>query len=154
MTIVDRVPCKCRWKCREYIDLSRGKSPEKPEAYVAKMHNHMLIYIYTYICTHTHPQKGSFFNHFHEKKCRKLWADYKNCPCRLKRPANIEHMLMSMVPPNVDPIWSTSVHLLIYRPVKPSLKVNEVTVILLSAYAIGGRIVRTPPDFFFFLFFF
>ena len=40
------------------------------------------------------------------------FPDSKKCQCRLKRPANVEHMSMSLVLPNVDPIWSTSVHLL------------------------------------------
>ena len=79
MSNVDRVPCKCRWKCRKYIDLSRGKSPKKPESYVEKMQSHMLIYIYIYIYiythTHTHLQKGSFFKHLHEKKCKELGTD-------------------------------------------------------------------------------
>ena len=117
MSNADRVPCKCRWKCRwkcrKYIDLSRKKAQ--------KNQNHMLkrcriicwytcIYIYTH--KHTHTQKGSFSKHFHEKKCKKLGTDSKKCQCRLKRPANVEHMSMSMVPPNVDPIWSTSVYTL------------------------------------------
>ena len=95
-----------------------GKSPKKPASYVEKMQNHMLIYIYIYIYiqththTHTHPQKGSFFKHFHEKKCKNSGTDSRKCRCRLKRPANVEHMSMSMVPPNVDPIWSTSVYTL------------------------------------------
>jgi len=45
-----------------------------------------------------------------------LGTDSKKCQCRLKRPANVEHMSMSMVPPNVDPIWSTSVHTLTTSP--------------------------------------
>ena len=76
------------------------------------MQNHILIFIHIYILTHTHPQKGSFFKHFHEEKCKKLGTDSKKCQCRLKRPAIVEHMSMSMVPPNVDPIWSTSVYTL------------------------------------------
>ena len=31
-----------------------------------------------------------------------------------------------------------------YRPVKPSLEINQVTAILLPAYTISGVIVRTP----------
>jgi len=117
MSNVDRVPCKCRWKCRKYIDLSRKKSPKTPESHVEKMQNHMLIYIYIYIYiyTHTHPQKGSFFKHFHEKKCQKVLTDSKKCQCRLKTPANVEHMSMLMVPPNVDPIWSTFLYTLTRR---------------------------------------
>jgi len=73
MSNVDTVPCKCRWKCRKYIDLWRGKSPQTPQLYVEKMQNRMLIYIYIYMNTHTHtrPQKSSFFEHFHDKKCKK-----------------------------------------------------------------------------------
>jgi len=59
MSNVDRVPCKCRWKCRKYINLSRKKSPK----------NHMLkkcriicwYYIYTYIHTQTHTHKKAYF---------------------------------------------------------------------------------------------
>jgi len=42
------------------------KKPQKPESFVEKMQNHMLIYIYIYVytLTHTHPQKGSFFTEF------------------------------------------------------------------------------------------
>jgi len=118
MSNVDSVPCKCRWKCRKYIDLSREKSLKSPESYVEKMQNHMLIYIYihTYTHTHTHTQKGSFFKNFHEKKCQKLGTDSKKCQCWLKRPANVEHMSMSTVPPNADPIWSTSVNPLTLDP--------------------------------------
>jgi len=56
MSNVDRVPCKCRCKYRKYINLSREKRPTKPESYVEKMQNRMLIYIciYIYIYTHTH----------------------------------------------------------------------------------------------------
>ena len=54
MSNVNRVPCKYRRKCRKYIDLSREKNPKKPESYVGKMQNHMLIYIYIYIYIHTH----------------------------------------------------------------------------------------------------
>jgi len=80
------------------------------------MQNHMLIYIYTYThtLTHTHAHTGSFFKHFHKEKCKKLGIDSKKCQCRLKRPANVEHMSMSMVPPNVDPILSTSVYTLTF----------------------------------------
>jgi len=42
-----------------------------------------------------------------DKKYQKMT---KKCQCRLKRLANVEHMSMLMVPPNVDPIWSTSIH--------------------------------------------
>jgi len=34
--------------------------------------------IYTHTHTHTHTQKGSFFKHFHEEKCKKLGTDSKN----------------------------------------------------------------------------
>ena len=99
----------------ENMSIYHGKkSPKKPESYVEKMQNRMLIYICIYICihthTHTHPQEGSFFKHFHQEKSKKLGTDSKKFQCRLKRLANVEHMSMSMVPPNVDPIWLTSVH--------------------------------------------
>ena len=71
------------------------------------------IYIYTHTHTHTHTHKKTHFSkHFHEKKCKKIGTDYKKCQCRSKRLSNVEHMSMSMVPPNVDPIWSTSVYTL------------------------------------------
>ena len=90
------------------------KNTKKPESYVGKMQKHMLIYIYIHIHTHTHthPQEGSFFKHFHERQYQKLGNDSKKCQYRLKRPANIEHMSMTMVAPNVDPMWSTSVYTL------------------------------------------
>jgi len=68
MSNVDRVPCKCRWKCRKYIDLSRGKSPKKPEAYVEKMQNHILIFIHIYILTHTHTHKKAHFSSIFTRK--------------------------------------------------------------------------------------
>jgi len=52
MSNVNRVPCKCWWKCRKCRDLSRKKSPKNPESYVDKMKNHVLIYIYIYMHTH------------------------------------------------------------------------------------------------------
>jgi len=94
MSDIDRVPRKCRWKCRKYIDLSREKTPTKTDSYVEKMQNHMMIYIY--IHTHTHPQKSSFFKHFYEKKCKKLGTDSKKCQFQLNRSANVEDMSMSM----------------------------------------------------------
>ena len=52
---------------------------------------YIYIYIYIYIHTYTHPQKGTFFQHFHEKRCQKLGTDSKKCQCRWKRPANVEN---------------------------------------------------------------
>jgi len=119
----DVFKCRCRMSTGfpanvdgnvENISIYHGKKAQKTicwknaESYVD------IIYIYIYTHTNTHPQKGLFFKHFHEKKCKKLGSDSKKCQCRLKRPANVddEYMSMSMVPPNVDPIWSTSVYTL------------------------------------------
>ena len=93
--ITEKTPNKTRIICRKnaesYVDI------------------YIYIYIYIHTHTHTHTHKGSFFKHFHEEKSKKLGTDSKKCQSRLKRPANVEHMSMSIVPPNVDPIWSTSV---------------------------------------------
>jgi len=86
-----------------------GKAP-KNQSRMLKNCRIIFWYIYIHTHTHTHPQKGSFFKRFHEEKCKKLGNDSKKCKCRLKRPENVEHMSMSMVPPNVDPTWSTAVH--------------------------------------------
>jgi len=98
----------------ESISIYHGKKAQKNQNHMLKRCRiicwYTCIYIYTH--KHTHTQKGSFSKHFHEKKCKKLGTDSKKCQCRLKRPANVEHMSMSMVPPNVDPIWSTSVYTL------------------------------------------
>jgi len=98
----------------ENMSIYHGKkSPKKPESYVEKMQNRMLIYICIYICIHTHTHtriRRLIFEHLHEEMCKKLGTDSKKFQCRLKRLANVEHMSMSMVPPNVDPIWLTSVH--------------------------------------------
>jgi len=57
------------------------------------------------------------------------------------RPANVEHMSMSMVPPNVDQKWSTSVYtnsheFALHRPsnkgTKLLLKVIKAIIIILS----------------------
>ena len=133
-TDVDSDVCKCRCRMSTGFPANVDGNVEKSSIYhgkkAEKKHNHMLekcriicwyiyihIYIYIYTQKHTHPQKGSFFKVFHEKKCKKWETDSKKCQCRLKRPANVEHMSMSMVPPNVDPIWSTFVHPLIREAV-------------------------------------
>jgi len=67
------------WKCRKYIDYHEIKSPKNPESYVEKCR---IICSHTH--THIHSQKGSFFKHFHEKKCEKLGTDSKKCQCRLE----------------------------------------------------------------------
>jgi len=92
--IMEKKPKKTRiscWKNAEsYVDI------------------YIYIYIYIYTHTHTHTQKLSF-EAFSRLKVQKLGTKSKKCQCRLKRPANVENMSMSMVPPNVDLIWSTSV---------------------------------------------
>jgi len=117
--------CKCQ--CRmltgfpanvdrnvENISIYHGKKSQKKQNHTLERCRILCWYIciHTYIHTHTHPQKGSFLKHFHEKSCKSLETDSKKCQCRLKRPANVKHMSMSMVPPNVDPIWSISVYTL------------------------------------------
>jgi len=93
-----------------------GKKPKKTRIICWKNAESCVdIYIYIYMYMHTHictPTKRLIFKHFHEEKRKTLGTDSKRCQCRLKRPANVEHMSMSMVPPNVDPIWSTSVYTL------------------------------------------
>ena len=70
---LNRVPCKCRWKCRKYIDLSREKSPKKPESYVDQMQNHALIYIYIYIHTRTPtPTKRLTFQAFPREQVHEI----------------------------------------------------------------------------------
>jgi len=94
MSNVDRVPCKCRWKCRIYTNLSRKKSPKKPESYVEKMQNHMLIYIYIYIYIHTHTHTHTqrlIFQAFSRGPVHKIrdWLQKmsmsieKTCKCRI-----------------------------------------------------------------------
>ena len=126
-TDVDSDVCKCR--CRmltgfpanvdgnvESISIYHGEKAQKNQNHMLKKCRIICWYIHTCIHTHTHThkEKGSFkfFKHFHEKKCKKIGTDSKKCQCRLKRSANVEHMSMSMDPPNVDPIWSTSVYIL------------------------------------------
>jgi len=90
MSNVGRAPCQCRCKCRKYIDLSRKKSPKKPQSYVEKMQNHMLIYVYIYTHTHTHIQthnKAHFSSIFTRQSAKKLGTDKmsmsieKTCKC-------------------------------------------------------------------------
>ena len=70
----------------------------------------IFLEIYIFIHTHTQiPTKKLIFQAFSLQKCEMLGTDSKKSQCRLKRPANVEYMSMSMFPPNVDPIWSTSV---------------------------------------------
>jgi len=94
MLNVDRVPCKCRWKCRKYITKNVKKCPKMTKNVNFK-----------------HPE---MMPKWQKCKCQapEDVAEDKKCQCQLKRPANVEHMSMSTVPPNVDPIWSTSVHTL------------------------------------------
>jgi len=119
-TDVDSDVCKCR--CRmstgfpanvdgnvQNIWTYHGKKAQKNQRRMLKKCRIIFWYIYIYTHTHPHPQKVSFFKHFHEEKCKKLGTESKKCKCWLKRRANVEHMSMSMVPPN-DPTWSTSVH--------------------------------------------
>ena len=122
-TDVDSDVCKCR--CRmstefpanvdgnvENISIYHGKKAQKNQNFMLEKCRIICryIYIYIYIYTHTHtPTKRLSFEAFSRLKVQKLGTKSKKCQCRLKRPANVENMSMSMVPPNVDLIWSTSV---------------------------------------------
>jgi len=109
-TDVDSDVCKCR--CRmstgflanvdgnvENISIYQGKKAQKNRNHMLKKCRIIFWYIciYVHTHTHTHPQKDSFSKHSHEETCKKLGTDSKKCQCRLKRPANVEHMSMSMV---------------------------------------------------------
>ena len=82
-----------------------GKKPTNPTIICWKnAESHVDIYLYIYEHTHTHAHKKAHFSSiFTRKSAKNIGTDSKKCQCRLKGPANVEHMSMSMVPVKCRP---------------------------------------------------
>jgi len=134
-TNVDSDVCKCRCQMStgfpanvdgnvENISIYHGKKAQKTKIKCwqnAEKYVDIYTYIYIYIHTHTHAHnhaKTIFFCIFTRKSAIKLGTDSKKCQCRLKRPANVEHMSMSMVPPNIN----ISVYTLTCAALRPAIR--------------------------------